>query len=296
MDYSYLEAKRALDDRSINRPVWEAFRKRAVDLAGSGRSDGMRLLEIGAGSGSMVERLASWGVLGELSRRGPVHYVTVEPQEPHIPVLRRRLARREELSGWETFHGTGDEYLAALSVDSGDGASEGGDRRADIVIAHAVLDLFSAEEAAALARGLLRPGGLLYATITFDGESFFEPDEEPELDRRVRDAYHESMARRGKIGAGFGRKLLTVLPREGMSVIEAGSSDWILMPREGSYPEKEGEFLKAILSMVDGAVEQQIEEEERKRWLTRRLEQLSRGELVYIAHQLDILARKGEQS
>lgn len=280
MDHSYLEAKRHLDDCSMNYRVWNAFRSAARELA-NGR-EVLRFVEIGAGSGSMVERLSSWELLPELSEYSRLSYETVEPQEAHIPTLQARLGERKELSSFDTFLGTVEGYLSAK-----------GEGRADILVAHAVLDLFSAKQAAELAEQMLAPGGLLYASITFDGESYFEPVEDEELDMRVRRAYHQSMARDGILGAGFGRKLLTELPRRGIGILEAGSSDWILMPREGEYYPREGEFLKAILSMVDSAVTGMLGKEERSRWLRRRLEQLEARELIYIAHQLDILARKG---
>jgi hypothetical protein len=279
MDYSYLEAKRNLDDRSMNRQVWSAFSERAARLAGS--REQLRIVEIGAGSGSMVERLASWGLLPALSAECALVYETVEPQEAHIPVLEDRLQERRELSGFSTFHGTVGEYLR-----------QRGEGTAEILIAHAVLDLFSADEAAQLARSVLAPGGLLYASITFDGESYFEPVDDPQIDELLRKAYHDSMARDGVLGGGFGRKLLTSLPRRGVEILEAGSSDWILMPRKGEYYPREAEFLKAILSMVDSAVEGAVGEKERSSWLQRRLEQLESGELIYIAHQLDILAER----
>lgn len=281
MDYSYLEAKRALDDRSINRVVWGAFERAVTERSAADRRES-RILEIGAGSGSMVERLAAWGFFEKVARERKLYYIALEPQEPHIPVLRERLSRRSELTGWETFNGTAAGFLKSRPGE------------VDVLLAHAVLDLFAAEEAVRLCRDVLRRDGLLYASITFDGESFFEPEDEPELDRRVREAYHESMAREGQVGAGYGRKLLTELPRGGFEVLEAGSSDWIIMPRSGTYPTGEGDFLKAILSMVHGAVEGRVSQEERERWLRRRLAQFDRGELVYIAHQLDILARKVE--
>lgn len=279
MDHSYLEAKRNLDDRSMDRHVWDLFFSAASRLA-SARNE-VKIVELGAGSGSMVERLASWKLLSEVAELSSLSYESVEPQAAHIPTLQKRLKERRELTSWDTFHGTADEYL-----------SQRGEGRADILVAHAVLDLFSAQQAAELSRRMLSPGGILYASITFDGESYFEPVDDEELDSRVRRAYHQSMARESVLGAGFGRKLLTALPRHGIGILEAGSSDWILMPRGGRYYPREGEFLKAILSMVDGAVEGVVTEEERRGWFRRRLEQLEAGELIYIAHQLDILAKK----
>ncbi|MFP4329172.1 MAG: class I SAM-dependent methyltransferase [Alkalispirochaetaceae bacterium] len=280
MDYSYLEAKRDLDDRSMNQRVWAAFRDGAEEIR-SRQGGALRILEIGAGSGSMVERLGAWGVLASLAEGGELHYEAVEPQEALIPVLRERLAARRELSGWRVFHGDVSQYLE----EAGGGA--------ELLIAHAVLDLFSAEEATEIADQLLGDGGLLYASITFDGESFFEPVGNRDLDAAVRRAYHDSMARQGVGASGFARKLLITLPAAGMEIEEVGASDWIILPREGSYYPGEGAFLGSILSMVESSVRGALPEEQLEAWLEERREQLEGGRLVYIAHQLDILARKG---
>lgn len=284
MDYGYLEAKRNLDDRSMNQRVWESFRDGAQELR-SKRSGEFRILEIGAGSGGMTERLQDWGLLDSLAAEGPLHYEVVEPQEELIPVLRERLSGKGELSGWRVFHGSVQEYRSQ---------ERGG--RADLLIAHAVLDLFTAVEAARLASQLLREEGLLYGSITFDGESYFEPVVDKQLDAAVRRAYHESMAREGEPESGFARKLLTALPMEGLEIEEVGSSDWIILPRRGSYYPKEAEFLLAILDMVDASVSDRLEQSQRQRWINERRRQVGEGSLIYIAHQLDILGRKGSRS
>ena len=56
----YLAAKKSLDDRSLNRHVWEAL-MRAVRIRPD--SSPLRVLEVGCGIGTMVERLLAWGLL-----------------------------------------------------------------------------------------------------------------------------------------------------------------------------------------------------------------------------------------
>src|SRR4051794_25236891 len=55
----YLLAKRSVDDRALNRVVFEALRH---ELSGRAQAE-LRVLELGAGVGSMVHRLAEWGLV-----------------------------------------------------------------------------------------------------------------------------------------------------------------------------------------------------------------------------------------
>ena len=57
-DYArYLAAKTTVDDRALNRPVLAELRR----LLPAGAP---RVLEIGAGLGTMVARLTDWGAVG----------------------------------------------------------------------------------------------------------------------------------------------------------------------------------------------------------------------------------------
>ncbi len=52
----YLTAKRTVDDRALNRQVWHTLRENLP------RRNRLRVLEIGGGIGTMVERIADWGL------------------------------------------------------------------------------------------------------------------------------------------------------------------------------------------------------------------------------------------
>ncbi|MGH2607189.1 MAG: class I SAM-dependent methyltransferase, partial [Anaerolineales bacterium] len=53
----YLAAKRRIDDRALNRQVWDAV----WSHLGSGEPGRpLRILEVGAGIGTMIERILEW--------------------------------------------------------------------------------------------------------------------------------------------------------------------------------------------------------------------------------------------
>ena len=57
----YLAAKKSVDDRSLNFHVFNSL-KRSLDTFTNPRP--LRVLEVGCGLGTMVERLLDWGLLG----------------------------------------------------------------------------------------------------------------------------------------------------------------------------------------------------------------------------------------
>ena len=72
----------------------------------------------------------------------------------------------------------------------------GAGRLADVIVAQALVDLLNVPEFLEAAANALRPGGLLYLPITFDGETVFEPTANAVLDARVIDSYHRTMDER----------------------------------------------------------------------------------------------------
>jgi hypothetical protein len=104
------------------------------------------------------------------------------------------------------------------------------------------------------------------------------------MDRRV-------VAGRPSGHSQTGRLLLGLLPEAGGRILQAGSSDWIVFPREGAYLPEEAVLLDHILSTIGRALADHPELDRRdlQRWLDQRRGQLSRAELTYIAHQLDFL-------
>ena len=56
----YLAAKRSVDDRALNRHVWQTLAEALGAAAPADRP--LRVLEVGAGIGTMVERCIEWGL------------------------------------------------------------------------------------------------------------------------------------------------------------------------------------------------------------------------------------------
>ena len=133
--------------------------------------------------------------------------------------------------------------------------------------------------------------------VNFDGETLFMPAD-PD-DRPLIEVYHRSMDQRIRAGrpAGdskTGRHLFQHLLEAGASILASGSSDWVVHAIDGMYPAKEAEFLQYILHSIDAELSwrDEIDQVVLRKWLRARRGQVERGELVYIAHQLDFAGRR----
>jgi len=74
--------------------------------------------------------------------------------------------------------------------------------------------------------------------------------------------------------------------------VSAVSSDWVVHAGpDGSYPEDEAFFVECILQTIEQAFAEGAEPAGLADWLGVRRRQLAAGELVYIAHQLDLAGR-----
>jgi SAM-dependent methyltransferase len=294
----YLAAKKSVDDRALNRVVWERL---AANLPAGDRP--LRLLDMGAGIGTMAERMLDWGLLQVAD------LTCLDEQAEPLRVAHRRLV------DWAGQHGVQvNERSDKLELVSDRGCVsvqfqaqelfaflEGNPagRSWDVLAANAFLDLFDIPRVLPRLAELLRPGGWFNATINFDGGSIFEPVLDPRLDEQILALYHRSMDERVTDGrpsgdSRSGRHLLQLCQTAGLPVVEAGSSDWVVFAREGRYPHDEAYFLHYILYMLEGSLRGQVELDAKAltAWVQQRHEQVERGELVYIAHQLDILAQK----
>ena len=200
----------------------------------------------------------------------------------------------------------GEEELtqAYLGVRRGErrGDNEGGAMKTvrcyDVIVAHAFLDLVNLDSALQKILSLTRPGGLLYFTLNFDGATAFEPQIDPALDQQIEELYHQSMDLR-HIGSGpsrmsrTGRRLLASLVRAGLPILSAGSSDWVIHPCPAGYSPDEAYFLHFITDTVRGALTGKpgLDQQLFGDWIAERHRQIEKKELIYIAHQLDLLAQ-----
>ena len=289
-DYArYLECKAPLDARSLNSRVWERFLAELRSLRES-RQAGMplRVLEVGAGIGSMFERLCGVNDLP------PLHYTALEVDASNVS----RLRAVEDPRGVHTLEVLPAELGAWLATRG----AQADEEPWDLLIACAVLDLLDVESVLALLLEQLTSGALLYLPVHFDGVTGFDPVIDRALDDRIERIYHRAMDRRlsGAHPAGearTGRRLFSQLRDLGVSVLAAGPSDWVIFPGPDGYSDRDQQFMRYILNTIEHAVGQELRGDDEltvlqlQCWIARRKQQLERDELVYIAHQLDLVAQ-----
>ena len=162
----------------------------------------------------------------------------------------------------------------------------------DLLIAHAFLDLLPMPESMPGLLSLTKD--LAWLTINFDGMTSFEPILDAGLDEQIEYLYHQTMDRRASGGdSRAGRHLFGHLWQAGAEVLAAGSSDWVVYGTKGKYTADEDYFLRFILHFLENSLtgSPELDATAFAGWLAQRRAQIERGELIYIAHQLDFLAR-----
>lgn len=297
MDFSfprYLAAKRSVDDRALNRSVWQALVERLSALEGTPM---LRVLELGGGIGTMFERMVEWGALFH------AEYSLVDEQVENTMVGMTTLTRWGARQGLGVItderrlflHGEQNVFQIEFfpeTVESFIGRMHGA-HRWDLIVASAFLDLIDVPTLLPPFKGLIAPGGLLYLPLNFDGVTIFEPEIDPELDRTILETYHRTMDERGAGDSRTGRRLFHWLRDSGLDILEAGSSDWVVYPRGGGYASEEVYFLQSIFHFFEQSLRgrPEIDPRQLSRWLILRQEQVVRGELIFVAHQIDFLVQ-----
>jgi SAM-dependent methyltransferase len=294
---SYLAAKKTVDDRALNQHVIDVLRAELT----SSRST--TVLEIGAGIGTMVSRLADWHVLCR------ANYTLLDIDQASLEHAQHWLCGWAAEMGLEVqrahdaLHITGGSPALDLEVHSVCAdlrAFLGENRRpngVDLLIASAFLDLVDVAATLPALLERVAPNGLYWFSINFDGETIFLP--EHPSDASLMSVYHRSMDERTRLGrrAGdsrTGRHLFQHLRSAGARILAAGSSDWIVHAIDGEYAAQEGDFLGHILHTIEAELNSRSEVDQHALhdWLRVRRDQLERGDLVYIAHQLDFVGRR----
>jgi hypothetical protein len=85
---------------------------------------------------------------------------------------------------------------------------------------------------------------------------------------------------------------LAQLAALGATPLAAGASDWVVYGSGGGYEADEAYFLRCILSTIEGALRGVIDDAALSDWLLVRRGQLERGELVFVARQLDFVGQR----
>ncbi len=297
----YLDAKRTVDDRALNKDVWQIFK--GEFHAVRRQNPVPRIVELGAGIGSMFERCVEWGLLGSCS------YAAIDAIADNIAEAERRIPKWCSTQGFslcvpEPGHfflqrGNTEIHLHLYAIDVFEFAAwEEHFRAWDVVIANAFLDLLDLPTALPKLLKLLKPDGLFYFTINFDGGTTFQPTLDASLDDLVERLYHRTMDERITDGkpsgdSKSGRRLFGHLWRLGATILAAGSSDWVVFPGEHGYTGDEAYFLHFIIDTIRSALQghPELDPSLLEEWARVRHEQIDQQSLAYIAHQLDFAGR-----
>ena len=250
---TYLDAKRALDDRSLNRDVLDRF---AAELPPE-----PTILEVGAGTATMVERFVRWDVI-EGGR-----WLAVDAHEEALAAGEARIG--------DGVDDVAVEFRAADAFEFAADAAAAG-RRFDAVVGCAFFDVVDVGPAVA---ALSEVAPVAYAPITYDGETRFAPSDPG--DEAVLDRYHRHM-REHRSGGPDGAASLS---REA-TVIAKGPSPWRIEP-----PYEAGE--RTVLAHLLDTVEEAVGETgyDASGWAERRRAALGDDRLRYEAANRDLLVR-----
>ena len=291
MEYSfphYLLSKQSVDDRALNKDVLNALR---VNLS----QEPFRIIEVGAGIGTMLRRLVRWDVISQCE------YVMVDEMAENVEYASEwvkvwanetglNLERRGD-NLVRVHDASHDIQIQFEQADVFDFIQKSG-QPADLLIAHAFLDLLPMPDSLPGLLSLTKD--LAWLTINFDGVTTFEPIVDTVLDAKIERLYHETMDTRTTGGdSKSGRHLFGHLQNAGAKILEAGASDWVVCAKNGKYAEDEAYFLHFILHFFEESLKghPKLHAPEFAEWIKKRRAQIERGELVYIAHQLDFLVK-----
>jgi SAM-dependent methyltransferase len=290
----YLAAKKSVDDRSLNSFVWEQLK---IAVSTQQLNGPIKVLELGCGIGTMVERLLEWGLAEK------VIYLGIDSGAENIQAAEKRIwdwgSRNDYQMSLEADQITlcKSEYFWQVRFQEADVTTfQANSEFYDLLIANAFMDLIDVPSALDRFAHWLTSGGLFYFTINFDGVTIFEPIYDPEREAKLMSLYHQSMDERQVDGqhsgdSQTGRHMFTHLRDAGAKILSAGASDWVVYPGIDGYPADEAYFLHCILDFFEHTLKGHValKQGELESWLTERHRQIERAELTYIAHQLDFL-------
>jgi len=291
MEYSfphYLLSKQSVDDRALNQNVLHVLKTNLPAAP-------IQIIEVGAGIGTMLTRLVRWGVVTKAD------YVLVDEMAENIQTAREWIplwavesglgVEKIEHDQLRVFDQTRDIRIRFECADVFDFIQKN-KTPADLLIAHAFLDLLPMPESMPSLLALTRH--LAWLTVNFDGVTSLEPTVDAALDEQIERLYHATMDSRATGGdSRAGRHLFSHLQKAGADVLAAGASDWVVHPVNKKYPADEEYFLNFILHFFEESLtgHAELDGAAFANWLKKRRAQIERGELVYIAHQMDFLAK-----
>jgi SAM-dependent methyltransferase len=248
----------------------------------------------------MFHRMLEWGLLEEAD------YTAIDLDDENVREARRSTGEWADARGY-SLEGGGEKLILSgpgqrvsaqfLAAELYEFIRQNKEKTAwDLLVAHAFLDLLDLEKALPRLFSVLKPGGLFYFTINYDGLTILEPLIDPDLDELILKLYNRTMDARIVDGrpsgdSRTGRHLFAHLEAAGAEVLAAGSSDWVVYPQKGCYTGDEAYFLHFIIHTIESALRghPELDSVRFNDWVKTRHAQVENGELVYIAHQMDFM-------
>lgn len=266
----------------------------------SGR-DSLEWLDVGTGTGAMLRRILQIKHNGTMRLTGlDIEFGLLEIAENEIAaILESNGFAIEKLIGHLNAE-RGADYIDFQPVCMPLSEFRSAHNRYDVITAHAFMDLVPLRQTLAGFHGGLKPGGLFYTTINYDGETVvFPPYPDSEFEDALLQTYDASMEARRLNGsetggAKCGRRLYGELLSAGFEIVIYGSSNWNITPCYGAYFDEDHIVLDRLLDWIssEGRSNPVLNPEKLDRWLACRRRQLQMQMLGIIVHQIDVLARK----
>lgn len=296
---NYLASKVSVDDRALNLRVWNQLKETLHARCNS--KTPLRVLEIGGGIGTMLTRMLTDNLLPECE------YTLLDLEELNTKAAPTYLADWADQSDFDFRHYKSDTYhistktrtviLRIVCANVFEFIAKHKDPW-DLVIGHAVLDLFDPQRAITRLKAATSPKGLMYFTINYDGHTVFEPQIDPSFERQLLALYNQSMDERqvdGEVSGDSqtGRHLFEHLRAQGVEILAAGSSDWVVFAGADGYPHREADFLHFLIDTIHNEMgaHPQINTTHLSNWVRERKKQIANRDLVCIVHQLDFLGK-----
>jgi SAM-dependent methyltransferase len=294
----YLQAKKSVEDRSLNRHVRDWL---VSHLNSFGRETPLHILEIGAGTGTMLARFLEWELLDQAD------FTAIDMEATNILFASQELPKLAADLGFVvqalpddgfTLERSGKKvHILLKTVELTEFLIQERTRSTwDLIIANAFLDLVDVPSILPPLLRLLADDGLFYFTINFDGITILEPPILDEFDSLILALYHRTMDERTVNGSPAGdsltgRRLFNHIRQAGGRMLEAGSSDWVVFPEPNGYRGDEAFFLHFLINTIFEALQDhpELDQARFEAWIDERHSQIERGELVLITHQLDFL-------
>lgn len=251
-DYvQYLDVKKSIDDRSLNQAVWEHFSSWLLSKGDQGSR--LKVLEIGAGIGTMIERLL------EASLFNQCHYIALEPE------FRFKEAALSRFKSWASKHSCSFQINSAglwvisnsefevqiewIDADANTINQLFSDENFDLILSHAVIDLLPVPEIMPIILEKLKTQGAFYFSLNFSGNTNFYPAYEQ--DDEISRLYHADMDSRFPHldwqPSLTGKELPVWLKNYGCKQVVGGVSNWELGKGDGL-------FIKNILDTIKKAL------------------------------------------